>query len=90
MHNTLFDIPYANFQHMLGLHLMWEDPPLDELLSWTDSWLFVIVHALGRYEKGQRVPIISCGRASGLKTPDGQPAPSYSAVELHKAYEGGS
>ncbi|QDS72791.1 hypothetical protein FKW77_006104 [Venturia effusa] len=87
MHETLFDIPYAVLQHMLGLHLMWEDPPLDELLSWTDSWLFVIVHALGRYENGQRVPIISCGRASGLTTTDGQSASFYSANDLHEAYQ---
>ncbi|TID27585.1 hypothetical protein E2P81_ATG00340 [Venturia nashicola] len=87
MHNTLFDIPYATFRHMLGDHLMWEDPPLDELLSWTDSWLFVIVHAIGRYENGQRIAVIACGRASGLTTPNGQSVPFYYANELHNAYQ---
>ncbi|RDI87376.1 hypothetical protein Vi05172_g2895 [Venturia inaequalis] len=86
MHKTLFDIPFATFRHMLGDHLMWEDPPLDELLSWTDSWLFVIVHALGRYESGQRIAVITCGRASGLTTPNGQSALFYHANELHNAY----
>lgn len=49
----VWDIPISELTVMLGEHLAWNDRIQDELLSWTDSWLFAIVHLYQRHVKGQ-------------------------------------
>jgi len=44
---------------MLGQHLLWRDRSQDELLSWTISYPFAIVHLHGRHVRGQEAAFIS-------------------------------
>ncbi|KAF2435093.1 hypothetical protein EJ08DRAFT_389371 [Tothia fuscella] len=83
---SILDLRPVRGQIMLGMHLKWSNPKLDEFLSWTNSLLFSIVHALGRHEKGQEPVLIAFGDISALITPDGQQVPFYPANTLHKVF----
>lgn len=56
---------------MLGEHLAWNDRIQDELLSWSDSWLFAILHLYQRHLKGQGDGYLFCvDRRRACKLPD--------------------
>lgn len=52
--------PISFYAAMLGTHLPWDDRIQDEFLSWTDSWLFAVVHLYLRHLKGQREGYLCC------------------------------
>jgi hypothetical protein len=86
-YNTVGDMPFNKGQQMIGGRLKWDDRVPDEFLSWTKSPLFAIVHALGRHEQGQRPVYVTFGKATSLTTPEASPAPFYSAIALHEAFQ---
>jgi hypothetical protein len=85
--HRLLDIPKRVGQIMLGEHLKWNNPIMDEFLSWSSSVLFVIVHAIGRHEKKQEPVFIAFGNSSELRTPNGERAAFYHVNDLHQAFK---
>lgn len=84
---TWHQTPLSTLRDMCAHHLLWDDRVQDENLSWTNSSLFVIVHAINRRDKGQRPPIIAGGKTSSLKTPEGGPVPMYPANDWHRVLD---
>jgi hypothetical protein len=77
---------------MLGRHLMWENPRVDAFTSFTNSILFALVHAIRRYEIGQREVFVAGGKTSKLRTQpsdngEDEPAFLYSANRLHESLD---
>lgn len=56
----VWDIPLGELAVMIGDHLAWNDRIQDEMLSWTDSWLFAIVHLYLPHLKGQTDAYLFC------------------------------
>jgi hypothetical protein len=54
MRRSIYEIPPEELRAMLGEHLLWNDRIQDELLSYTSSYLFGIVHLRLRHSKGQK------------------------------------
>ncbi|THX79262.1 hypothetical protein D6D04_05278 [Aureobasidium pullulans] len=59
MHTSISDIPLGVIRPMLGWHLLWKDRTLDELLSWTSSYVFAMVHLYLRHLDGQEAGYIT-------------------------------
>lgn len=59
-HGSIFDIPFVQLAPMLGDHLAWSNRIQDEILSWTNSWLFAIVHLYLRHLNGQSDAYLFC------------------------------
>lgn len=54
---------------MVGHHLLWHDRIPDELLSWTETSVFAIVHLYLRHLKGQGMGILSAINRSRASRP---------------------
>lgn len=78
---------------MLGEHLLWHDRIQDELLSWTMSYVFAVVHLYIRHLKGQGIAYISAINRDRASHPEkwydeqlvshvNKPAMFYSANDL--------
>lgn len=89
----MLEIPVEGARIMIGHHLLWLDRNNDELLSWTTSVIFVLVHAQGRQYKGQgdpQVGFIDRGKTTRAKTPEhrmGGPVEFFNAVDLFNSFE---
>jgi hypothetical protein len=86
-HVRLADLSQGEIVYMSGQHLVWLNPKHDELLSYSNELLFLLVHALGRFHTGQRgvtIQYINCDKAT---TPDGQPAAFYEALGMYDAFK---
>jgi hypothetical protein len=86
-HARLTDLSQGEIVYMSGQHLVWLNPKHDELLSYSNELLFLIVHALGRLHTGQRgvtIQYINCDEAT---TPDGQPAAFYEALGMYSTFK---
>ncbi|KAG9681402.1 hypothetical protein KCU95_g13085, partial [Aureobasidium melanogenum] len=56
---NMVDIPLQELRVMLGHHLLWRDRIQDELLSYTVSYPFAVVHLYLRHLKGQEIGSIA-------------------------------
>lgn len=74
-------------QGMIGLHLLWADRGRDELISWTDSCLFMIVHAWRRRELGQRDTHVCLIDRRQVKSPPLHRVAFYPALKLIETFE---
>ncbi|KAI4843388.1 hypothetical protein E4T44_06761 [Aureobasidium sp. EXF-8845] len=90
---SITDIPLEELRPMLGYHLLWCDRVQDELLSWTMSYLFAVVHLYLRHLKGQGIACISMINRNRASHPEkwhmeqlepqvNKPAKFYSANDL--------
>jgi hypothetical protein len=90
---SITDIPLQELRPMLGEHLLWKNRVQDELLSWTISYLFAIIHLYLRHLNGQGIgciAMINRTRASHpgkwhieqLEPQVNKPARFYSANDL--------
>jgi hypothetical protein len=68
---------------MIGHHLAWADLRGDELLSYSIDILFLITHALGRYNRGQGGVTIQFLDRRKARTPDGVCTAFYPALDLY-------
>lgn len=80
----MYDIPngLGEFSEMLGRRFLWHDRRRDEMLSWTSSLLFALVHATGRLAKGQGEVVIHVIDTTKVTTLDGQPVDFHFAPDL--------
>lgn len=89
----MLDIPIKAARDMIGLHVLWQNRNHDEAISWTNSMLFIIVHAQGRMHKEQGDSMIAlvdrrkAARARTLEHPNGGPAEFYNALDLINVFE---
>ena len=83
-HRTMYDIPngLSEFSEMLGRRFLWQDRRRDEMLSWTSSLLFALVHATGRLAKGQQYISIHVIDTTKVTTMDGKPVDFHFAPDL--------
>lgn len=83
-HATMYDIPngLGEFSEMLGRRFLWNDRRRDEMLSWSSSLLFALVHATGRLAKKQGDIVIHVIDTTKVTTPDGQPVDFHFAPDL--------
>lgn len=82
---SILDMPFDESRQMLGTHLYWADRVLDELLSWTNSLLFAIVHAVLRASHGQLGAHICFIDTSKATTAQGESTAFYFAPKLTNA-----
>lgn len=80
----MYKIPngLAEFSEMLGRRFLWHDRRKDEMLSWTSSLLFALVHATGRLAKGQEDIVIHVIDTTQVTTKDGKPVDFHFAPDL--------
>lgn len=86
-HATLEDLKQREIIYMTGHHLAWADLDRDELLSYSTDMLFLLVHALGRANRGQggvTIQLLDCRKS---KTPGGDQAAFYSALDIYTIFE---
>jgi len=74
-------IPLQIFRPMLGGHLLWRDRIQDQLLSWTMSFVFAIVHLYLRHLKGQGVAYVSAINRMKARHPDWHGEPLVTPVK---------
>jgi hypothetical protein len=90
---SITDIPLQELRPMLGEHLLWLNRTQDELLSWTISYLFAIIHLYLRHLNGQGIGCISMINRTRASHPEewyveqlesqvDKPAKFYSANDL--------
>lgn len=70
---------------MLGHHLVWNDVPEDEFLSFTRDPHFQIVHALSRHHEGQGHVMIQAIDRCLADDIWGQPTRFYPALTFYAA-----
>lgn len=85
-HDSIYDVPRNIGEQMCRAHLMWHDRVVDELLSWSASLMFAVVHAVRRHEIGQRPVYICCGSPASLKTVENHTASFFPANLVHEAF----
>ena len=86
-HEALADMSEGEIIYMTGHHLAWADLRGDELLSYSTDMLFLLVHALGRANRGQggvTIQIFNCRKA---RTVDGERAAFYHALDIYTIFE---
>lgn len=72
---------------MTGHHLAWADLDGDELLSYSTDMLFLIVHALGRFNRGQGGVTVQLLNRHKAKALDGAQAEFYPALDIFTIFE---
>lgn len=83
---SMMHIPLQIFRPMLGQHLLWRDRIQDQLLSWTMSYVFAIVHLYLRHLKGQEVACVSAINRTGATHPNWHNSQSVPRVKHAKFY----
>lgn len=86
-HLRLTDLTQGEIIYMVGNHLIWKDLCGDELLSYSKDPLFLVVHALRRHHEKQGNVTIQFMDRRKAKTPGGDPAAFYVALDLYTAHE---
>lgn len=86
MHPNIASMTQGEIIYMVGEHLIWADIPGDEFLSYSIDTLFLVYHALGRHHKAQKGVTIQFIDRRKAKTPDGQPAAFYHALDLYDIF----
>lgn len=85
-HARLENMTKGEIRYMIGNHLIWKDLVGDELLSYSKDPLFLVVHALRRHHEEQGTVTIQFLDRRKAKTPDGEPAKFYSALDLYTIF----
>lgn len=87
LHDDISSFTQGQLLYMVGHHLIWTDAPSDEFLSYSKDFLFLVIHALGRHDEGQRgVSILLVDRKKAYD-PSGQPASFYPALKVGTAVQ---
>jgi hypothetical protein len=86
-HAALEDLSQGEIIYMTGHHLAWADLRGDELLSYSTDMLFLVVHALGRANRGQGGVTIQFLDRRKVRTTDGVRARFYHALDLYTIFE---
>lgn len=86
-HAALADLSQGEIIYMTGHHLAWADLRGDELLSYSTDMLFLLVHALGRANRGQGGVTIQVFNRRKARTTDGNSAAFYHALDLYTIFE---
>ena len=86
-HAALADLSQGEIIYMTGHHLAWADLRGDELLSYSTDMLFLVVHALGRANRGQGGVTIQVFDRRKARTTDGERAAFYHALDLYTVFE---
>lgn len=85
---SMSDMPAYRAQLILGYHLLWNDRGTDELLSWTESPVFTMMHGWRRREKGQRNVFISMiNRKLATNESLDKEVPFYLALDMTHALQ---
>ena len=87
LHSSISTMTQGELQYMLGQHLIWNDIPGDEFLSYSMDPLFLVYHALTRHDKNQgnvTIQFLDRRRATDMK---GRPAVFYHALDLYDTFE---
>jgi hypothetical protein len=85
-HSQLQDMTQGELKYMIGNHLIWKDLVVDEFLSYSKDPLFLVVHALRRHHENQGNVTIQFLDRRQAKTPSGEPAVLYSALDLYTIF----
>lgn len=83
---SMMRIPLQILRPMLGQHLLWRDRIQDQLLSWTMSYNFAIVHLYLRHLKGQEDACVSAIDRTRATHPDWHDSEPVSQVKHAKFY----
>jgi hypothetical protein len=86
-HPHLTDLSQGQIIYMSGLHLTWLNPKHDEILSFSKELMFLLIHALGRHQTGQRNVTIQYINRDEAKTIEGEPAAFYDALDIYNIFE---
>lgn len=86
-HAALADLSQGEIIYMTGHHLAWADLRGDELLSYSTDMLFLVVHALGRANRGQGGVTIQVFDRRKARTTDGERAAFYHALDMYTVFE---
>ena len=86
-HDALIDLTQAEVIYMTGHHLAWADLRRDELLSYSIDMLFLITHALGRYNRGQGGVTIQFLDRRKARTPEGVRTAFYPALDVYTTFK---
>lgn len=81
------DLTQGEIIYMTGHHLAWADLRGDELLSYSTDMLFLVVHALGRANRGQCGITIQFVDRRKVRTTDGVRAVFYHALDVYTIFE---
>lgn len=87
IHARMQDMSQGELRYMLEQHLIWNDIPGDEFLSYSNDPLFLVVHALNRYHEYQGdVTIQYLDRRKARNIEDEQAA-FYPALKLYETLD---
>ena len=86
-HQNVADLTHGELVYMVGNHLIWKDLKADEFLSYSQDPLFLVVHALRRHHEDQGNVTIQFLDRRKVKTPDGNPANFYNALDVYTTFE---
>jgi hypothetical protein len=88
-HLRVGEISIEDGAMMLAWHLAWQDSKRThgDFLSFTNSVLFALVHAIQRHEKGQRYVYMAGGWTDKLQARNGFKSRIFSALALYEAFE---
>ena len=87
VHDNMTDMTQGALVYMLGQHLIWNDLPSDEFLSYSKDPLFLVIHALNRFHQNQAHVTIQFLDRRRAKDFEGRPSSFYHALDLYEAFE---
>ena len=87
IHDDIFDLNVGELIYVVAQHLIWMDLNCDELLSWSISTLFNVMHGLNRYNEGQGGTTILYVDTRRTKTRKGENANFIHALRLYEEFK---
>lgn len=87
VHPSIWQMLKGRIVKMLGLHYIWADSPSDEFLSFSMDPVFLVEHALGRHNSGQRGVFLLFVDRRKAKTITAEPAKFFPPLKLYNTYE---
>ena len=88
LHANMLEMRQEELVYMIGQHLIWNDIPGDEFLSYSKDTLFLVIHALNRHHKDQQDVTVEFFDKRKAKNVKCQPAKFYDALALYEAIQG--
>lgn len=87
LHASMYDMPLDEALLMIGVHLLWRPTGFSELISFTNSPIFVIFHGWRRRELGQGKIYICIMDQRKMTTPSGRQVKVYAAPDMMATFE---
>lgn len=87
LHPNIAKLEQGEIIYMIGKHLIWDDIPGDEFLSYSIDPMFLVYHALGRHHKAQNGVTIQFIDRRKAKSTNGEPAAFYHALDIYDVFD---